>query len=124
MQSTASNTFSSILELQIEQSEKQAELINLQQQINSLCISFNSLLNRESTSKITLPDSIQIDTTFFPVKMDTYRMIQNNPDLLANEQIQEFYTEMIRNTRRNSLPKFALGLHYTFVDKTKRAEAM
>ena len=53
MQRTASNTFSSILELQIDQSEKQSELIHLQQPLNSLCILFTSLLICVSTSNIT-----------------------------------------------------------------------
>ncbi|MGL5681865.1 MAG: TolC family protein [Marinifilaceae bacterium] len=124
MQSTTSGAYANILELQIEQSEQRAEVINLQQQASALSISFNALLNRAPTAIIVMPDSLQPDTTFYPLQMDSYLITQQNPELLANEQLQEFHDEMVKSTRRNSLPKFGLGLQYKFVDKTKRAEMM
>ncbi len=106
------NTMSDILQIRIETAEWENILLSLTDRMETLLVSFNSLLNRPPATPVTLPDSL-----FPPIFMINEQAIadsirQNHP------MLQIYASETSRNeaalsmTRHMGMPMIGLGIEY------------
>ena len=115
--SSNSGDLANVLKVKMEIRDLESQLAFLQDQKSTQIIRFNSLLNRNPESLVSVPDTL--DRALVPLKlafgMDS--VDKNNPMIRMFDAEQAAYAVKKRMVTKMGYPMFGVGLDYAVIDK-------
>lgn len=104
-----------VLRVDIAIDDIDTEIKLLETKRQPLLVHFNRLLNRADTSKVSLPDSLQISAVSLNYRKDS--LLTQNPALKAYDMRLKSAEAQEEIAYRQGLPKFGVGIDYVIVGK-------
>jgi len=111
---TGQTSIVDVLQFQMEKEELMNKVKNLKNKDSEISGHFNLLLNKDKSSEISIPDSLDIIT---PKEFLIDSVLQNNPKIKYSENIINYSEKLVKESKLSSYPKLGLGLDYVFVGK-------
>lgn len=110
--SSMSGSLSSILQIQLQIAELENQILDIESQINSEKVKFNTLINRKIHSSITLPDSLEM-VDFSLTQSDALSLLSSHNSMLRMAKQQEgAYKEQGKMLKKMSMPMWGIGVQY------------
>lgn len=105
------------VELKIEAASTEIEL--LREQLNSLKVRFNALLNRAPEAPIAIQDTLVFGEN--GTLVDKKPVFEKHPTVLQFKKQEESYTIQQEVARKTGMPMLGIGLDYTIISKSPMA---
>jgi outer membrane protein TolC len=106
-----------VLQVRMEILDQKNQLFLLEDQIKTEHANFNSLLNRDQSIAIEIPDSLEMETLSVPGLAVADSILGNNPMLSMLEAEGQSYAAMAGKARKMGLPMIGIGLNYMIIQQ-------
>ncbi|WP_298652926.1 TolC family protein [uncultured Proteiniphilum sp.] len=118
MQNMSTSTgMADVLRVQLEIAELENNIESILSQIDAETAAFNALLNRQSDSKVHLPDSIIPIPFSLDVAVTAEQINQHNPMLAMIDEEGSAYKAKAEMDKKMSYPMVGIGLQYSVIAK-------
>lgn len=104
-----------VVRIDIKRSESSTNIQLLKDQNHPLQIGFNSMLNRDITEFINIPDFLPADEVEISMKRDS--LFAKNPKLLRLEKQKASYEAQQIIAKKEGYPMIGLGVDYSIISK-------
>lgn len=120
---SAGSGLADLYRIQIEISDLENDIAQLNDQQKTAIASFNSYLNRPLAHGVTLPDTLKAES--FNIQMETTSdsMFANNPMLTMLQYEQQSLDARKRMVSRMGYPMVGLGLSYSIISKSSMSSS-
>lgn len=105
--------------IQIEIGDLENNVALLKNQQNTIVAKFNSYLNRNVKSSVTLPDTLRTDTLEISLLAVSDSMLANNPMLGMLKYEQQSLDARIKMVTKMGYPMVGLGVNYSLINKNE-----
>lgn len=113
----SSGGMSDVLRIQLELTELENEEQTVNSEIITALAKFNALLNRESTTEVSIPQTV-IKREFPLDDQSVLELIkQQNPMLAMTTAEADAYKAKLEMDKKMGLPMFGIGLQYSVINK-------
>ncbi len=110
--STAQGTQQDVLKAQLELTKMQATLIKMQSARQNMVATFNTLLARDITDSVYLPDKLNFDPLILNMNSLFTDVFENNPMLLAAKTMVGKDSAAYKLAKASKIPDFNTSLWY------------
>ena len=117
--SASGSSLSDLYRIQIEIGELENNTALLKNQQNTLVAKFNSYLNRDVVSPVTLPDSLTVEPLDIPLEAVSDSMLANNPMLGMLLYEQQSLDSRKKMVTKMGYPMIGVGLNYSVINKNE-----
>jgi outer membrane protein TolC len=104
-----------VLQVRMEILDQKNQLSLLTDKLKTEEANFNSLLNRDQTSEIDIPDSLKMETLSVSALSVADSILSNNPMLAMFDAEGQSYSAMAEKARKMGLPMIGVGLNYMVI---------